>query len=320
MGKTSIQWTDMVWNPTTSCTKISPGCLNCYAATLDKRFHETWTGEPHVPWTVAAQRKAAAGIAGFSPVTLHPDRLDAPLHWAKPRRIFIDSMSDLFHEAVPDEFIDRVFAVMASAPQHSFQLLSKRPQRMLEYLTLEAREKIVKKQNNIEFGAQGWGQWRWPLPNLWLGVSVENQRYADERIPMLAQVPAAVRFISAEPLLEAVDLDRFRWQCAHCRHVHPSRNPCNWDDCKCAQFEAQMPQWVIVGGESGPGARPMVIGWMRDIVRQCHAAGVAVFCKQLGSNPTNREGVPHPVRDSKGGDMSEFPIDLRVREFPRTLV
>ena len=147
MGKTSIEWTDVVYNPVTGCTKVSPGCLHCYAETIDRRFQRDG---PHVPWTLHAQ-----GKAGAPAVHLHPGRLDAPLHWKKPRMVFVNSMSDLFHEQVPDEFIDEVFGVMAAAPQHTFQVLSKRVERMLDYI-LHAETRVP--------------ALNWPLPNLWLGV------------------------------------------------------------------------------------------------------------------------------------------------------
>ena len=151
MGEsTGIQWTDATWNPVTGCTKVSPGCLHCYAETLDKRFSEAWGRGPHVPWTVAAQRGEQrvqaemnaeipsflpGGHGSYSPVALHPDRLAAPLHWRAPRRVFVNSMSDLFHEAVPFEFIAKVFAIMALTPGHTYQVLTKRPARMLEFIT-----------------------------------------------------------------------------------------------------------------------------------------------------------------------------------------
>jgi len=466
---TSIEWTDATWSPVTGCTKVSAGCKHCYAEGVAERF-----------W---GERK-------FTDVRCHPERLEAPLHWRKPRRVFVNSMSDLFHEDVPDEFIDRVFAVMALAPQHTFQVLTKRPERMRAWVsdpetpfrvtramdslhgTPRAAEEVRpiagfpgyfasshgtiyserrghrrhmrpdygdqgharvqlhregesqrgkrmlvhrlvletfvgqppspdaqgrhldgnprnNAAENLSWGEQGdnWGdskrhgthrryskldqatvdairsraaqgesgealgrefgvsgtqvrnivagrQWAtkaligWPLPGVWLGVSVEDQRAADERIPLLLQTPAAVRFLSCEPLLGPLDLrscleDRKR------RHVGLDL--------------------VIVGGESGPNARPCDVAWVRSIVKQCEAAGLACFVKQLGALPFVGDGKhthvagqrgygvvcdqgdpcphcgKHPIthwpslvlRDRKGSDPSEWPDDLRVREFPR---
>lgn len=258
---TTIQWTDETWNPVTGCAKVSAGCKHCYAEVIAKRF-----------WK---DRK-------FTDVRCHPERLDQPLRWKKPRRIFVNSMSDLFHEDVPFEFIDSVVGRMLTARQHIYQILTKRPERMNEYFANYARVEIP----FAEFA-----------PNVWLGVSVENQETAAERTPILIQTPAAVRFLSVEPLLGPVNLNS----------LAPIMPPIHW---------------VIVGGESGPGARPCNIEWIRDIVRQCRAAAVPVFVKQLGSMII-RAPMPHPsdaflrVRDRKGGDPAEWPEDLRVRESPR---
>jgi protein gp37 len=252
--KSSIEWTEATWNPVTGCNKISPGCAHCYAETLAERFR----GVPGHPFE-----------HGFD-VQLRPEKLTLPLTWKKPRRIFVNSMSDLFHDAVPDEYIDRVFAVMAVASQHTFQVLTKRPARMRAYIA--AREPL--------FG------FPWPLAHIWLGVSVENQHWARERIPILLQTPAAVRFLSCEPLLGPVDLGQ-----AHADQRYPGID------------------WVIVGGESGPKARRMELEWALSLVRQCQSARVPVFVKQLGKH--------HALRgDPKGHDLSRWPEDLRVREFP----
>jgi protein gp37 len=234
-----------------------------------------------------------------------------PLSWGKPRRVFVNSMSDLFHEDVPTRFIDRVFAVMALCPQHVFQILTKRPERMRQYVAQVLDRKCVTRiaiaAERIRPGGAHTPEWLRnhayqpasevspPLPNVWLGVSVENQQYADERIPLLLQTPAALRFISAEPLLGPLDLQ-------------PAVRYAPID-------------WVIVGGESGPGARPFDLAWARSIVQQCQAAGVACFVKQVGAKPVF-EGTPvgvfegYDYEDPKGGDPSEWPEDLRVREFP----
>lgn len=288
-GKTNIEWTDRSWNPTTGCTQISPGCAHCYAKTLTERFH---------------------GKGSFDTLTLHPDRLDAPLKWKKPSRVFVNSMSDLFHEDVPDDFIAGVFQVMANTPQHTYQVLTKRPERMREYM----------QRGPVTIG----GAWNnqplpapiWPLPNVWLGCTVENQRWADERIPILLDTPAAVRFISAEPLLGYVLLDD-DWLGPECvcgapRSHHPDGGPCRHTDyCGCAGFNKAAEQrygsawlnWVIVGGESGPKHRPFNPDWARSIVAQCKDAGVACFVKQMGgARPGNK--------------LEDLPEDLRVREYP----
>jgi len=249
--------------------------------------------------------------------------LDWPLRWrgskqakveGRPSRIFTNSMSDLFHEKLSDADIDRVFAVMAKSPQHIFQVLTKRAERMRKYLD-EANETGAIAEMRVHRLApldppKHWyytSGWRWPLPNVWLGVSVEDQATADERIPLLFQTPAAVRFVSYEPALGPVGFAR------HFPHVHGMRND---------RF------WIIVGGESGPGARPFDLAWARSAVEQCRKAGVACFVKQLGARPQAHTYDPftgdsvgthpfHGLRDRKGGDPSEWPEDLRVREFPK---
>lgn len=267
---TTISWTDETWNPITGCTKVSPGCLNCYAESLTRRFKDRMQpySDTFAPWTVKAQRESGQPV-----VTLHPERLDQPLKWKKPRRIFVNSMSDLFHEDVPDEFIDRVFTVMAHRNRHTYQVLTKRPKRMRDYL-LQASERVCRRSN--------WNPnvWVWPLPNVWLGVSVENQRYADERIPLLLETPAAVRFVSCEPLLEAVDLG----------HATPCGYYCDpWDGGIGGHHDHQFwtpgikpgLDWVITGCESGRKRRPMELDWARGLRDQCRAAGVPFFLKQM---------------------------------------
>lgn len=236
-----IEWTDCSWNPTVGCTKVSSGCDHCYAETITERFH---------------------GKGAFAEVKLHHDRIDAPLRWRKPRRVFVNSMSDLFHDRVPDEFIGSVFEVMAKTPHHTFQILTKRHGRMRALLNKWAAEgfrhdwagpgtAVFRRQDMCWVGPV-----TWPLPNVWLGVSTEDQRTADLRIPALLETPAAVRFLSCEPLLGPVDL---------CRYLPNGVG------------------WVIAGGESGPGARPMHSDWARGLRDQCQAAGVPFFFKQWGA-------------------------------------
>jgi protein gp37 len=239
---------------------------------------------------------------GFG-VTTHADTLGQPLRWTRPRRIFVNSMSDLFHESVPSAFIAAVFDVMARCPQHTFQILTKRHARMRAL------------GRTAVFGEH------WPLPNVWLGVSVEDQRWADIRIPALLDTPAAVRFLSCEPLLGPVDLGLPENHAGHARDV--AWDGWSWQCLDCGTDDAEVPwlvpsgpqiDWVIVGGESGPGARPMEIEWARSLVAQCTYAGVAPFVKQLGAIRGRELGI-----DSHGADWDGWPEDLRVREFPATL-
>lgn len=281
-----IEWTDKTWNPVTGCNKVSPGCRNCYAESIAKRF-----------W----------GNRKFSDVQFHEDRLLQPFRWKKPQKVFVNSMSDLFHDKVTDEQLDQVFAVMALCPQHTFQVLTKRPQRMMEYLSnttgeenvlarvlcqaREIRSQFPKASTASDLG--------WPYPNVWLGVSVENQKAADERIPLLLQTPAATRFLSCEPLLESVNLTP-------------------WLPCLTiggVEMEP-WPIWVIVGGESGSGARPCDTRWIQGIVEQCQSVDVPVFVKQTGSSPVH-DGKPlnRDRRDPKGASLSLLPESYRVQQF-----
>lgn len=278
--KTGIQWTDATWNPVRGCTRVSTGCGGpnheggCYAEKIAARF-----SGPGQPYEGFAERTRHGG-RWTGRVALIPDKLTEPLTWRKPRRIFVNSMSDLFHEALPDEAIDQVFAIMALARQHQFQILTKRPDRARQYLLAEDRcDSIGMAQRGFDATATCYERLDqdalWPLHNVWLGTSVEDQETADERIPHLRATPAAVRFLSCEPLLGPlrIDLDGI--------------------------------DWVIIGGESGPNARPCDLAWIRSLRDQCRAADVPLFVKQLSS------GGAKPIKE-----MEEFPEDLRVREFP----
>lgn len=277
--RSSIEWTDATWNPVTGCTKVSDGCDHCYAET----FAERWRGTPGHHFE-----------NGFD-VQLRPERLDQPLRWRKPRRIFVNSMSDLFHDRVPDEYIARVFAVMAQANHHTFQILTKRHARMRAFLNdycrcgkghvpgihLRSRMSWAGTPHSPTYvpgvdGHEVYFNRPWPLPNVWIGVSVENQKWADIRIPALLDTPAAVRWISAEPLLGPVDVAE--WLGPRCR---ASR----------AQADLPFLDWVVAGGESGPGARPMHPDWARALRDQCVNAGVPYLFKQWG------EYVPAVIED-----------------------
>jgi len=274
----AIEWTDATWNPTTGCHKISPGCKNCYA----KR---EWT-------RLSANPKSVYFKRAFEDVAYHTERLDQPIRWKNPRRIFVNSMSDLFDDDVPDQFIADVFAHMAYARQHTFQLLTKRSARMRTLLTSEAfaeqyedaialasdvAEGILGRRRDFDQNARLTTDIRafdpvLPLANVWLGVSVENDEYAGERIPPLLQTPAAVRWISAEPLLGQVNCGMYlsRTNMPGLRLMPGFRDPLPGID------------WVVAGGESGPKARPSHPGWFRSLRDQCLAAGVPFFFKQWG--------------------------------------
>jgi len=305
MSQTTIEWTDKTWNPVTGCTKVSEGCARCYAEAIANRF-----------W----------GDRKFSDVQFHEDRLKVPMTWGTPCKVFVNSMSDLFHESVTFKQIDQIFAVMAMTNRHTFQILTKRPKRMLEYFTdylpdVGGVTVLYKGAKRVAIDLSR----SLPLPNVWLGVSAENQKAADERIPLLLRTPAAVRFLSCEPLLEKVVLKPEwlgKWTPPGA-HSFAGR----WGERYAG--EAYIDQ-VIIGGESGSKARPCYLGWMRSLVRQSRDAGVSPFVKQLGSNPIDSspciEGVavcnyyPLKLRDRKGGDIAEFPEDLQIREFPQVAI
>ena len=257
----AIEWTDATWNPTTGCTKVSPACANCYI-------------ERTLPFRVRGRKF----IKGDIPVELHPGRLNAPLKRRKPTMYFVNSLSDLFHADIPEEFIERVFDTMALTPRHTFQVLTKRPERMRQLVETFASKHTA---------PDGSG---WPLPNVWLGVSVENQHFADERIPLLLETPAAVRFISAEPLLGPVDLRDWPKMFRNDHVLDPTGIAYNSLD------------WVIVGGESGPRLRPTDPAWIRLLRDQCVAAGVPFFFKQWGGRTAKSGG-----RLLDGREWNEMP-------------
>lgn len=347
MAETAIEWCDRVWNCVRGCRRVSPGCEHCYAERQAHRFsgmHQPYEGltklTSHGPaWTGQARFVAAM--------------LGDPLGWRKPQRIFVNSMSDLFHEDITNDQIAAVFGVMAACPQHSFQVLTKRPERMLEWFDWLheqttgpdfARDYVAPLERAVEsIGIPVRDALEdadtWPLPNVWLGVSCENQDAANGRIPLLLQTPAAVRWVSAEPLLGPINF--------HALQIPDEREGLRFSglqrqhDDRFGRSDIVL-DWIVTGGESGPGARPCDLAWIQSIVVQCAAAGTACFVKQLGTRPYDsdyRVGIYAPedrrtptrpdgaggrmamgnlvlLRDHKGGDPSEWPSDLRVRQWP----
>jgi len=267
--KTKIEWTNETWNPITGCTKVSEGCKHCYAESVAKRF---WGKQSYCELGVGRRPRK------FTDVIYHEDRLNIPLKWKKPRKIFVCSMGDLFHKDVPFDF-DRVpigFAlsvmnIIRQCPQHIFQILTKRPKRMKLFM-----ESFVGSNPNPELNIPP--NWN----NLWLGVSVEDQKTADERIPLLLQTPAAVRWISAEPLLSGIDLQNIDTPDDIIDSLNGNAKEKNNFKVN-AYWKSHTLDWVVVGGESGPKARPMHPDWVRSIRDQCKAAGVPFFFKQWGA-------------------------------------
>lgn len=352
--RTGIEWTDSTWNPVRGCSLVSEGCKNCYAMHVAARF-----SGPGQPYEGLARRRSNGEPQWTGEARVIEKQLLDPLRWKKPRRVFVNSMSDLFHESLADDQIDRIFAVMALADRHTFQVLTKRPARMSRYLSwVGLRKRIANRANAIMRASRStggfdralshrflWsdmehaqpGEWcnrlsgiaddQWPLPNVWVGTSVENQAAADERVPALISTPAAVRFLSCEPLLGPLDLSPYMG-------VAP-----NITGDGIMRFSDL--DWIIVGGESGPKARPCRVEWIEDIVLRCRNSGVPVFVKQLGAAPYvandhdseswpgaslplaesyepqyQGELAPLELCDKKGGDPAEWPEHLRVRQWP----
>jgi protein gp37 len=295
--QTAIEWTHRpgtigeTWNPTTGCDRISSGCDHCYALTMAKRLKAMGSAKYQ---TDGDPRTSGPGFG----VAVHPDTLAEPLSWRKPRTVFVNSMSDLFHARVPREFVVRVFAVMAATPRHTYQILTKRPERMARMLTDECacgagHMPGVHFRSEMEWASTShsptyvpglrsgiYHTMAWPLSNVWLGTSIESAEHIG-RADHLRRTPAAVRFISAEPLLGPP----------------PSLDLTGID-------------WLIIGGESGRGARPMDLSWVRDLIAMAQAVDTAVFVKQLGTVWAG---------SGKGGDWSLWPEDLRVREYPQAV-
>jgi protein gp37 len=321
---TSIEWTEQTWNPTTGCDRISPGCDHCYALTMAKRLK----GMRQAKYQNDGDPRTSG--PGFA-LTVHPDVLTEPLRWKKPRKVFVNSMSDLFHARVPRQFLARVFAVMAATPQHTYQILTKRPERAARILTdlcacgsghppgehfRSTMEWAATSHSPTYVPGLEHGNYHrsgWPLPNVWIGTSVENQKYADLRIPALMKTPAAVRFLSCEPLIGPVRLTRGHGHCP--THDFPGgfcTGPCP---------DLILPNWLIIGGESGPGARPFDPQWAADLIDDARLAGAAPFVKQLGTvwardwTVDGKTVAAHG--DTKGGNPDYWPAHLRVREYPQ---
>lgn len=271
---TGIEWTDEVWNPVTGCSKVSPGCAHCYAEEVHRRRLDGIHGyPPFLPWTPENAREI---------VVMRHDRLELPLKWRKPRRVFVNSMSDLFHEEVTADFIIRVFVTMAQAEDHTFQILTKRPERMRDLLNNATFELKVRDKAELDRGTD-W-QCPWPLPNVWLGTSIENRRYVD-RADALRETPAAIRFISAEPLLGPL----IRPDSYYAYSAGPSSGA--WpDDYLGPELDLWHIDWLIVGGESGPKHRPIEKEWVRDLCQAALARHTAFFFKQWGGHQPGSNG------------------------------
>ncbi|MDZ7703331.1 MAG: phage Gp37/Gp68 family protein [Trueperaceae bacterium] len=323
-----IKWTDKTWNPVIGCTRVSEGCRHCYAERMSARL----SANPKAPdYDEIAEFDDDKGPRWTGKVKTLPRKLSDPLSWRKPRRVFVNSMSDLFHPDVGFEFIAAVWGVMASCPQHTFQVLTKRPERAVKFFewiedfheteiamsSLAANcwmWSIEMMARHDDDEAMGWceefyhGETDWPLPNVWLGTSVEHQEAADERIPWLLKCPAAVRFLSCEPLLGPVDLLR----AGAMYQDSAGRGPSMW------HWVVSEIDWVIAGGESGPGARPMHAQWVRSIRDQCSETDTPFFFKQWGAwKPATSDGEPpatHCVsqdgslRDISSGSPDDCPV------------
>lgn len=341
MDSTKIQWTEATWNPVRGCSRVSAGCDNCYA--MRQAHRQSRPGAAYDGLTRIGKR--GVDWAGFA--RLVPEQLDQPLRWKRPRKIFVNSMSDLFHESLTFEEIAAVWGIMHEARQHTFQVLTKRPKRAAEFFAWVAAQAKAQRTGDdygivcqhraymalevlgghnrfpLHHVKETFRRWPWPSLNVWLGVSGENQKTVDDRASVLLELPAAVRFISLEPLLEEVTI----W--AYLKGELRDRSLVALGGAPMHGLD-----WVIVGGESGNGARLFDVTWAEDIVRQCRDANVACFVKQLGAVPfDSRESdrttdEPHPqgaahdascrldLSDRKGGDMAEWPEPLRVRQFP----
>lgn len=353
----SIEWTQATWNPIAGCAVVSPGCTNCYAMKMAARHEAMSTALGRVSPYDGLTKKTKAGAVWNGEMRLVESALRLPLTWRKPKTIFVNSMSDLFADGVPDSWRDMVWAVMAAAPWHTYQILTKRAEAMRDYvsglMTPEGLERLLFTSVDHPTGRAALidlvdaKHLDGPLPNVWLGASIEDQDRLEQRGLALAETPAAVRFISAEPLLGALDLN--------CIKVGPFNRHLDLlngiiTDCNGNADLVGHVDLVIVGGESGHKSRACWVPDVRSIVLQCESFGVPVFVKQLGANVQDRndagldgcgpmewpdidpadvehdlngfrdgyQGAPVRVhlRDRKGADMEEWPEDLRIRQLP----
>jgi protein gp37 len=326
-----IEWTDETWNPIIGCSKASAGCKNCYAERMARRQSYMRFGCEYTD--------VVDGNGWNDKTAFVESAILKPLRWRKPRKVFVVSMGDLFHETVHFEWIDKVFAVMALCPQHTFQVLTKRPDRMLEYLTehfpqwddalrgtlenyLDSNHFDFEAFSNLHVVRDCCDEWhttakQWPLPNVWLGTSVEDQAWANKRIPYLVECPAAVRFVSIEPMLGHVDIEPFIPQYDF-RQSHAYYRKVYGGDDSPILIKPGI-DWVICGGESGPGARPMHPDWVRSLRDQCKENDVPFLFKQWGewapdginrnehSYGVSRVGKKAAGRKLDGVEHNEYP-------------
>ena len=300
MADTKIEWAEKSWNPVTGCTPVSAGCANCYAKRMAQRL------------------RGRAGYPADDPfrVTLHPDKLDEPLHWRKPRRVFVCSMSDLFHKDVPDEYLIRVFDVMRSGGlaiygSHTFLVLTKRPERMKDFcerLRFDGSGNAGKGRMWLakdEATRDGWrpmgGHGCTPANHIHLGVSISNQPDADKMLPFLLQTPAAVRFVSYEPALAGIEIAEYlRSWCPECERPLLGGKHFRGRSCGTCHAETARLDWIICGAETGPGARPMDLDWARSVRDQCAEAGVPFFFKRDSDGNRKLDGKLHEGYPTKG--------------------
>lgn len=288
---TNISWTDKTWNPFVGCSKVSEGCANCYAIQRAKQNEgcaDALINEGQNPgrlaYYIGLTKKTKNGTEWTGKVNFVPEALDVVLNRKKPTKWFVNSMSDLFHESISFDDIDKVMTAIALTPHHIYQVLTKRPERMLEYFT----------NHKISCGCYSIDPSYLPFSNLWLGVTVEDQKQVDRRIPYLLKTPAAVRFLSCEPLLEEIVVDPLGFQTIG---------------------KDKGIDWVIIGGESGHKARPFHLEWAKSLIEQCQEAGVKVWFKQAGSNPYY-QGKPLKLKSKNGTDLSELPEFCQIQEMP----
>lgn len=309
---TKIEWTDATWNVITGCSVVSPGCTNCYAMKL------AGTRLRNIPSRVGLTRESKAGPVWNGTIRFNEEWLDQPLRWRRPRMIFVCAHGDLFAEGVTDAMLDRVFAVMALAPQHSFQVLTKRPERMREYLADKNRTfRIALATRDLALiplepiSSETMARLMWPLPNVWLGVSVEDQTRADERIPVLLDTTAAVRWVSAEPLLGPVDFTSIDtgsgWVDSLQSYIrYPTATPGHFLN---EPIDWPRLDWIVAGGESGPGARPMHPDWVRSIRDQCATVGVPFLFKQWGRYLPQHDDPMEGYFSSVPNDFGDHAVD-----------